>query len=90
MRRIRLLGAEEIGQGIISAAMVGALLAFALLLDSTTASLVPSSLPSCPAISAPAGSPYSYYMCNLASMELSLRSLSSSLSRASDIAGFAS
>ena len=90
IRRIRLLGSEEIGQGIISAAMVGALVAFTVLLDSTTASLVPSSLPSCPAISSPSSSPYSYYMCNLASLELSLRSLATSLSRASDISGFAS
>ena len=91
IRRMRLQGAEEIGQGIISAAMVGALFAFTILLDSSVSSLVPSAtLPACPSIQNPAGSPYSYYMCNAASLENSFRSLSSSLSRASDISGFAS
>ena len=90
IRRMRLSGAEEIGQGIISAAMVGALIAFTLLLDSTTASLVPPSLPACPSMQNPSGSPYSYYMCNLASLESSFGQLGSSLSRAGDISGFAS
>ncbi len=45
LRRMRLLGLEEIGQGIISAAMVGALVAFVALLDATTSSMVPSSAP---------------------------------------------
>lgn len=90
IRRIRLLGAEEIGQGIISAAMVGCLISFALLLDSTTASLVPSALPSCPSIQNPSSSPYSYYACNLESLQSSLLNLASSISRAGDIAGFAS
>ena len=90
IRRMRLLGAEEIGQGIISAAMVGCLLSFALLLDSTTASLVPSTAPNCPAVNSPASSPYSYYECNLQSLEASIGSLSSSLARAGDISGFAS
>jgi hypothetical protein len=90
LRRIRLLGAEEIGQGIISAAMVGAIFAFILLLDSTTASLVPeTALPPCPGIENPSGSPYAFYACHLSSLELSLRGLSSSLSRTANIAGFA-
>ena len=90
IRRMRLLGAEEIGQGIISAAMVGALAAFVLLMNSTTASLVPSSLPACPSIQNPSDSPYSYYMCNLESLEYNYGQLGSALSRAGDIAGFAS
>ena len=91
IRRIRLLGTEEIGQGIISAAMVGVLFAFAAVLDSTTASLVPSSsLPDCPAIASPSSSPFSYYSCHLYSISTSFQSLSSSLSRSADIAGFAS
>lgn len=91
IRRVRLLGSEEIGQGIISAAMVGGLVAFTILLDSTVASLVPqSSLPTCPSIQNPSSSPYSYYECNLQSLSLSFAELSSQLSRSSDIAGFAS
>lgn len=90
-RRVRLLGAEEIGQGCISAAMVGGLVAFTALLNSTAASLVPqSSLPACPAVQTPSESPYSYYECNLQALSLSLAGLSSQLSRSSDIAGFAS
>lgn len=90
IRRIRLIGAEEMGQGMISAAMVGALMAFSLLLDSTTASLVPPTLPTCPAIQSPSSSPYSYLECNLASLEGSFSRLASSLSRNSEICGFAS
>jgi len=90
MRRIRLLGAEEIGQGIISAAMLGALVAFTLLLNSTFSSLPLASPPSCPQISAPLSSPHAYYSCNLAALELSLRNLASLLLRAADITGFAS
>ncbi len=91
LRRIRLLGAEEIGQGMISAAMVGALFAFASLLDSTTASLVPqNSIPSCPGVQSPASSPFSYYECHLYALSSSYQQLSSSLSRSADIAGFAS
>jgi hypothetical protein len=91
IRRIRLLGAEEIGQGIISAAMVGALIAFAVLLDSTVSSLVPqSAVPSCPSVQNPAGSPFSFYECHLSALSASFSQLSSSLSRSADIAGFAS
>jgi len=90
IRRIRLMGAEEIGQGIISAAMLGALVSFTLLLDSAFSSLPLSTLPSCPQISSPLSSPHAYYACNLAALELSLRELASLLLRAADITGFAS
>lgn len=91
MRRMRLMGAEEIGQGIISAAMVGALFAFATLLDTTASSLVPvASLPACPGIQNPSGSPFAYYECNLYSLSSSFSQLSSSLSRSADISGFVS
>ncbi|VVB99765.1 Uncharacterised protein [uncultured archaeon] len=91
IRRIRLLGAEEIGQGVVSAAMVGALVAFTLLLDSTVSSLVPqSALPACASVQSPAGSPFGFYSCNLEALGNSLSGLSSSLSRAADISGFAS
>lgn len=89
-RRMRLLGAEEIGQGIISAAMVGGLFAFTLLIDSATPSLVPQAISAaCPSVASPASSPYSYYMCNLESLQSSFGSLSASLSRAAEITGFA-
>ncbi|MCX6769061.1 MAG: hypothetical protein NT051_00055, partial [Candidatus Micrarchaeota archaeon] len=39
-RRIRLLGSEELGQGIISAAMLGALISVSAVLDTATSSLV--------------------------------------------------
>jgi hypothetical protein len=90
LRRIRLLGAEEIGQGIISAAMLGALVSFTLLVDSSLASLPLPAPPACPQVQSPLSSPHSYYSCNLASLELSLRILASQLSRAADICGFAS
>lgn len=49
LRRMRLFGAEEIGQGIISAAMAGAIFSFALLADATVSSMVPQgAVPSCP------------------------------------------
>ncbi len=90
LRRIRLAGAEEVGQGIISAAMVGALISFTLLLDSLTPSLVPQgSVPQCPGVIAPTSSPFSYYECNLQALSDSLQSLGSSLSRSADISGFA-
>jgi hypothetical protein len=90
LRRVRLAGAEEIGQGIISAAMVGALFSFTLLLDSAVPSLVPQgALPDCPGIEAPSSSPFSYYACNLQALSDSLRSLGSSLFRSADIAGLA-
>ena len=90
VRRLRLLGAEEIGQGIISAAMLGCLVSFALLLQSTFSSLPLASPPSCPQIPFPQSSPHAYYACNLAALELSQRELASLLFRASDITGFAS
>lgn len=91
LRRIRLLGAEEVGQGIISAAMVGALFSFTALIDSTVPSLVPSGpLPACSGIQNPAASPFSYYACNLQALSDSFASLGSSLSRSADISGFAS
>jgi len=91
VRRVRLLGAEEIGQGIISAAMVGALVAFTALLDATTSSLIPpASLPPCPAVESPSSSPLMFYSCHLSSLSSSFSNLSSQLSRAADIAGFAS
>lgn len=89
LRRMRLIGLEEIGQGIISAAMVGALVAFVALLDATTASLAPSSaLPACPLVQSPSGSPFSFYACHLQSLSAAFSRLSSQLSRSSDIAGF--
>ena len=91
LRRMRLFGAEEIGQGIISAAMAGAIFSFAVLADATVASIVPQgSVPSCNGISEPTGSPFAYYACNLQALSDSLRILGSSLYRSADIAGFAS
>ncbi|MCX8194519.1 MAG: hypothetical protein N3G22_00200 [Candidatus Micrarchaeota archaeon] len=90
-RRLRIFGAEEIGQGIISAAMVGALATFTALLDTSVSALVPqSSLPSCPGVPNPQGSPYSFYECNLQAISTSFSNLSSQLSRSADIVGFAS
>ncbi|MCX6772927.1 MAG: hypothetical protein NTV88_04115 [Candidatus Micrarchaeota archaeon] len=91
IKRIRLIGAEEIGQGIVSAAMIGAIVAFAALLGTITPDLVPKTISgTCSAVSDPTGSPYAYYMCNLDKLNSSYFGLSSSLSRAGDIAGFAS
>lgn len=91
IRRMRLMGAEEVGQGIISAAMVGGLLAFTLLINSLVPSLVPQGVSaSCPSVQSPTGSPYEYYMCNLEAMQAAYSSLSGSLSRAAQITGFAS
>jgi hypothetical protein len=90
IRRIRLIGAEEIGQGIISAAMVGALMAFSLLLNSTTSSLVPSALPACPNIPSPESSPYSYCECHLSFLESQFSRLGAALSRSAEITGFTS
>ena len=90
IRRIRLLGAEEIGQGIISAAMLGCLISFALLLQSTFSSLSLAAPPPCPQIASPLSSPHAYLACNLAALEFSQRELASLLFRASDITGFAS
>ena len=94
IRRLRMLGAEEVGQGILSAAMVGALFAFTVLINTTVPSLVPP-VPSgiCPITQQsenPSAMPYSYYMCNLEALQNSFGSLSQSLARSSDIAGFAS
>jgi len=90
IRRLRLLGAEEIGQGIISAAMLGCLMSFALLLQTTFSSIPLAAPPSCPQVASPLSSPHAYLACNLAALELSQRSLASLLFRASDITGFAS
>ena len=90
IRRLRLLGAEEIGQGIISAAMLGCIISFALLLQSTFSSFSLAVPPSCPQIASPQSSPHAYLACNLAALELSQRELASLLFRASDITGFAS
>ena len=91
IRRIRLLGAEEIGQGIISAAMVGALLAFVALLQAATASMVSAgSLPPCPGVQDPSGSPFSFYQCHLLALSSSYSQLGSSLARSAGIAGAAS
>ena len=90
VRRLRLVGAEEIGQGIISAAMLGALLSFTILLDSAFSSVSLAQPPDCPQIQSPGASPQAYHACNLAALELSLRGLASMLFRASDITGFAS
>lgn len=91
LRRMRLLGAEEAGQGIISAAMVGGLLAFTLIINSVIPSLVPQTVAAtCEHVDGPTGSPYAYYMCNLEAMQNSYRTLSNSLSRAAQITGFAS
>ena len=89
-RRLRLLGAEELGQGIISAAMLGALISVSAVLDTATSSMVPSELPSCPSVPSPASSPFSFYSCNLANLESAYSSLSASLLRSSEITGFAS
>jgi hypothetical protein len=90
IRRLRLLGAEEIGQGIISAAMLGCIISFALLLQSTFSFLSLATPPSCPQIASPSSSPHAYLACNLSALEQSLRELGSLLFRASDITGFAS
>ena len=91
LRRIRIIGAEEIAQGMISAAMVGALFAFTLLLDSTVATLVPeTSLPPCQKIANPSSSPFAFYSCHLSYTEQSLRELSTSLGRSANIAGHVS
>ena len=90
IRRMRLLGAEEIGQGIISAAMLGAFISFTLLLGSAFSSLSLAEPPSCPQIPSPLSSPHAYHACNLAALEFSLREAASFLSRAADITGFAS
>ena len=90
IRRLRLLGAEEIGQGIISAAMLGCIISFALLLQSTFSSISLAAPPPCPQIASPTSSPHAYLSCNLAALELSQRELASLLFRASDITGFAS
>lgn len=90
LRRVRLLGLEELGQGILSAAMVGALISFSTLLDATASSLVPaSSLPSCPGVQSPSSAPFSFYACHLQFLSSSFASLSSQLARSADIAGFA-
>ena len=89
IRRLRLLGAEEIGQGIISAAMLGCLISFALLLQSSFSSISLATPPTCPQIASPQSSPHAYLACNLAALELSQRELASLLFRASDITGFA-
>ena len=90
LRRLRLLGAEEIGQGIISAAMLGALVSFTLLLNSAFSSIPLAQPPSCPQIADPSSSPHAYHACNLAALELAQRECASYLFRASDITGFAS
>jgi hypothetical protein len=90
LRRLRLVGAEEIGQGIISAAMLGALVSFTLLLDSSFSSLPLAQPPPCPQVANPTSSPQAYLSCNLAALELAQRNLASIVFRASDIAGFAS
>jgi hypothetical protein len=89
-RRIRLLGAEEIGQGIISAAMVGALISFSILLNSATSELLPTSLPACPHVPNPSASPHLAYACYLSSIEEVFSHLGLSLSRSAQITGFAS
>lgn len=90
-RRIRLLGAEEVGQGIVSAAMLGGLIAFTLLIDAAVPSLVPQpGAVACPSVPSPSASPYSYYQCNLEAMQNAYRTLSNSLARAAEITGFAS
>ena len=90
IKRIRLIGAEEIGQGIVSAAMIGAIVAFAALLNAMTPDLVPKTITGTCSVPDPTGSPYAYYLCNLDKLNSSYFSLSSSLSRAGDITGFAS
>lgn len=90
IRRLKLLGAEEIGQGIISAAMLGGIVAFTAFLQTTFSTIPLPNPPLCPQIQNPTASPHAYYACNLAALEGSLRNLSSLLFRASDIAGFVS
>jgi hypothetical protein len=89
--RLRLLGQEEIAQGIISAAMVGGIFAFYTTLNAVASSAAPpSSLPSCPNSSGAATTPFGYYECNLEALTGTYSNLSSSLLHASVIAGFVS
>jgi len=88
--RLRIFGQEELAQGIISAAMVGGIIAFSATLDVATLSLVPSSgLPACPISRLIAASPFGYYECQLEALSTSFSSMSSSLSQSSIITGFA-
>ena len=90
LRRVRIFGAEEIGQGIISAAMVGALALFMATINSVSGSIIPEgALASCGQQSS-ASLPFSYYSCSLAAVSNSTLRLSNGLARAADITGFAS
>ncbi|MCX8197470.1 MAG: hypothetical protein N3G80_04115 [Candidatus Micrarchaeota archaeon] len=88
VRRLRLLGAEEIAQGIISAAMLGAIISFAALLSSATSSIVPAhNIPQCAQVEKPTSSPFSYYACFLSAYSSSFNRLAIHISRSSEIAG---
>ncbi|MCX8197750.1 MAG: hypothetical protein N3F07_00945 [Candidatus Micrarchaeota archaeon] len=90
LRRIRLAGQEEIAQGIISAAMAGGIISFAVLLDSLSAQAAfGSSLPVCPSVQNPSQSAFSAYLCHLESRAQAYLRLAGALSRSSDICGFA-
>ncbi|MEM4348421.1 MAG: hypothetical protein QXN37_02525 [Candidatus Anstonellaceae archaeon] len=90
IKRLRLVGAEEIAQGIISAAMLGGIISFAAIADASVSSLVPAqALPVCPPIHAPTSSPFSFYSCFLYSYANSFSSLAAQLYRCADIAGVA-
>ncbi|MEM4633835.1 MAG: hypothetical protein QW275_01640 [Candidatus Anstonellaceae archaeon] len=90
LRKVRLTGQEEIAQGIISAAMAGVIISFVAILDSISFQIsTQSPLPPCPSINNPSANAYSFYLCNLEAASSSYLRLASSLSRASDIVGFA-
>lgn len=90
-RRMRIFGAEEIAQGIISSAMVGAL----AVLIAAINGLFPYDLsqemnPQCIEFNNITSMPFSYYVCNLDLISKSSNQLGLSLSRSANIAGFAS
>ncbi|MEM4554330.1 MAG: hypothetical protein QXT25_00575 [Candidatus Anstonellaceae archaeon] len=90
IKRLRLMGAEEIAQGIISAAMLGGIISFAAIADASVSSLVPTEgLPSCPPIQAPTSSPFAFYSCFLYAQSSSFSLLASYLYRCADISGIA-
>lgn len=89
--RVRLFGQEEIAQGIVSAIMVGGIVAFAALLNTAASSMAQASPPrNCPGSQNITGSPFGYYECGLEEVALSYSRLSSALLQSSVITGFAS
>ncbi|MFA6489749.1 MAG: hypothetical protein WCT52_03620 [Candidatus Micrarchaeia archaeon] len=89
--RLRLLGQEELAQGIISAAMVGGIVAFCAVLNAAALAAMPSgATPHCPNSQAAATTPSGLYECNLEALSGTYGGLSASLLRSSVITGFAS